>query len=79
MVEAILAQCNEAEVIFFFKQWGGKQKKKVGRTLHHRTYDASDRYYLISVFITRAAQGRYNYSLKSSMTALSVAARLVTV
>ena len=38
-VENILSQCKEAEVIFFFKQWGGKQKKKAGRTLHNRTYD----------------------------------------
>ena len=38
-VEDILMQCNEAQVIFFFKQWGGRQKKKAGRTLHNRTYD----------------------------------------
>lgn len=32
-------QCEKADVIFFFKQWGGKNKKKNGRTLNGRTYD----------------------------------------
>ena len=35
----ILAQCQKAEVPFFFKQWGGKQKKKAGRALRGRTWD----------------------------------------
>jgi protein gp37 len=38
-VEGILAQCRTAAVPFFFKQWGGVQKKKNGRELHGRTYD----------------------------------------
>ena len=38
-VERIFTQCNSAGVRFFFKQWGGKQKKKTGRLLHDRTYD----------------------------------------
>jgi phage protein Gp37/Gp68 len=38
-VEAILLQCHAADVPFFFKQWGGKQKKKAGRTLNNRVYD----------------------------------------
>ena len=32
-------QCLDAEVAFFFKQWGGKNKKKNGRILNGRTYD----------------------------------------
>jgi protein gp37 len=38
-VDAILLQCKDACVPFFFKQWGGVQKKKTGRQLHGRTYD----------------------------------------
>jgi protein gp37 len=30
-------QCFKADVAFFFKQWGGVQKKKTGRTLEGRT------------------------------------------
>ena len=30
-------QCIKADVPFFFKQWGGVQKKKTGRTLDGRT------------------------------------------
>ena len=33
-------QCARAGVAFFFKQWGGKNKKKAGRVLDGRTYDA---------------------------------------
>jgi len=32
-------QCSRAEVPFFFKQWGGVQKKRTGRTLEGRTWD----------------------------------------
>lgn len=32
-------QCAEAQVPFFFKQWGGKRKSKTGRELDKRTYD----------------------------------------
>lgn len=35
----IQEQCKENDVAFFFKQWGGKNKKKNGRTLNGRTYD----------------------------------------
>lgn len=38
-VESILAQCRQASVPFFFKQWGGVRKKKAGRSLNGRTYD----------------------------------------
>lgn len=32
-------QCQRAGVSFFFKQWGGVQKKKAGRLLEGRTWD----------------------------------------
>lgn len=32
-------QCQEADVPFFFKQWGGTNKKKAGRLLEGRTWD----------------------------------------
>jgi len=35
----IRQQCQEAGVSFFFKQWGGTNKKKSGRLLGGRTYD----------------------------------------
>jgi len=38
-VTEIRDQCTRAHVAFFFKQWGGVQKKKAGRTLDGRTWD----------------------------------------
>jgi protein gp37 len=38
-VRDIREQCLEADVPFFFKQWGGVQKKKNGRELDGRTWD----------------------------------------
>jgi protein gp37 len=38
-VMEIRQQCANAEVPFFFKQWGGVQKKRNGRRLQGRTYD----------------------------------------
>ncbi|MYB93692.1 phage Gp37/Gp68 family protein [Candidatus Poribacteria bacterium] len=35
----IREQCADADVAFFFKQWGGKRKSKTGRELEGRTYD----------------------------------------
>ena len=35
----LLHQCQQQEVAFFFKQWGGTNKKKAGRLLNGRTYD----------------------------------------
>lgn len=35
----IMEQCDKANVKFFFKQWGGTNKKKTGRLLNGRTYD----------------------------------------
>jgi protein gp37 len=36
----IQEQCRKADVPFFFKQWGGRNKKANGRMLNGRTYDA---------------------------------------
>jgi protein gp37 len=38
-VRSIRDQCAQADVAFFFKQWGGVQKKKNGRMLNDRTFD----------------------------------------
>jgi protein gp37 len=38
-VEEIEAMCRRSGTAFFFKQWGGKNKKAAGRLLHGRTYD----------------------------------------
>lgn len=38
-VQSIRDQCEDQDVAFFFKQWGGFQKKKAGRELDGRTYD----------------------------------------
>lgn len=38
-VTDIRVQFQKARVPFFFKQWGGVQKNKTGRTLNGRTWD----------------------------------------
>lgn len=38
-VSEIEDMCREASAAFFFKQWGGRNKKAAGRTLNGRTYD----------------------------------------
>jgi len=38
-------QCRKAKVPFFFKQWGGKNKKKAGRLLEGRTWDEMPKLY----------------------------------
>jgi protein gp37 len=38
-VEQLRASCERRGVAFFFKQWGGKRKKKSGRLLDGRTWD----------------------------------------
>ena len=38
-VTGVRDQCLKAKVPFFFKQWGGVQKKKAGRLLDGRTWD----------------------------------------
>jgi protein gp37 len=39
-VDEIEVMCRRFGTAFFFKQWGGKNKKAAGRLLHGRTYDA---------------------------------------
>ena len=39
-VTDIRDRCESAGVPFFFKQWGGVNKKKTGRKLDGQTYDA---------------------------------------
>ena len=38
-VQSIRDQCDDAGVRFFFKQWGGTNKKRNGRILDNRTWD----------------------------------------
>ena len=47
-VTGIRDQCLNAGVAFFFKQWGGVQKKKAGRELEGRTWDEKPRLAVIS-------------------------------
>lgn len=37
-VQSILKQCEQEKIPFFFKQWGGFNKKKNGKNLNSRTY-----------------------------------------
>ncbi|HEY2156410.1 MAG TPA: phage Gp37/Gp68 family protein [Isosphaeraceae bacterium] len=39
-IRAVRDRCGEADVPFFFKQWGGVRKGKTGRLLDGRTHDA---------------------------------------
>jgi len=38
-VDEIEAMCRKSGTAFFFKQWGGKNKKAAGRTLRGQTFD----------------------------------------
>jgi len=38
-IDEIFDQCTDADAAFFFKQWGGKQKKATGRTYRGRLWD----------------------------------------
>ncbi len=38
-VERLLEICRRDDVAFFFKQWGGRNKKAAGRELHGQTFD----------------------------------------
>jgi len=40
-------QCNAADVPFFFKQWGGLNKKKAGRELDGRTWSQTPKQRLL--------------------------------
>jgi protein gp37 len=39
-VEEIQSICTDADTAFFFKQWGGRNKKAAGRSYRGRTWDA---------------------------------------
>lgn len=43
----IMEQCRKANVKFFFKQWGGFNKKKAGRQLQGRIYDEMPKFNVI--------------------------------
>jgi protein gp37 len=42
-VADVFRQCRQAGIAFFFKQWGGVQKHRTGRSLFGRTYDEMPR------------------------------------
>jgi protein gp37 len=43
-VEEIYWQCQTKNVPFFFKQWGGVQKRQTGRELFGKTFDEMPAY-----------------------------------
>ncbi len=45
----IMDQCRAADTAFFFKQWGGTNKKKTGRILNGRTYDEMPEYNILDL------------------------------
>ena len=47
-IKNIQRQCRENEIPFFFKQWGGINKKKAGRLLDGKTYDEMPKSYYAS-------------------------------
>jgi protein gp37 len=47
-VVEIKDQCVKANVPFFFKQWGGIQKKKAGRLLDGRTWDEMPKSFVLT-------------------------------
>ncbi|MDP9150529.1 MAG: phage Gp37/Gp68 family protein [Myxococcota bacterium] len=56
-------QCCHAKIPFFFKQWGGKNKKRAGRLLEGRTWDempasANDRPARVRLPLADASPGR---------------------
>lgn len=38
-IDEVFDQCTDADAAFFFKQWGGKNKKATGRTYKERIWD----------------------------------------
>jgi len=49
-VRNIRGQCLERQVPFFFKQWGGVNKKKAGRILDGQTWDQMPKYFEKSLY-----------------------------
>lgn len=52
-VTGIRDQCLAARVPFFFKQWGGTNKKKAGRVLEDRTWDELPQSFVVDAGRTR--------------------------
>lgn len=70
-VTSVLSQCRAANVPFFFKQWGGVQKKKNGRMLLGRTYDEMPAYSKTTVPDTdsrRALESRFEMVARAFAT-----------
>ncbi|MCK5518841.1 MAG: phage Gp37/Gp68 family protein [Alphaproteobacteria bacterium] len=44
----IQKQCENANLSFFFKQWGGKNKKKTGRLLKGKTWDEMPQHEIVA-------------------------------
>lgn len=57
-VLSIRDQCRAARIPFFFKQWGGVQKSRAGRSLRGRTYDALPDTTRVVTVPDREARGR---------------------
>jgi protein gp37 len=55
-VESIQAQCEDADVSFFFKQWGGVRKHRTGRTLNGRLFDGMPELATVNVPSTNFVQ-----------------------
>jgi protein gp37 len=51
----IRLRCEEQDVAFFFKQWGGVRKDKFGREMNGRTYDAMPSFHMIQDSTTASA------------------------
>lgn len=67
-VRSIRRQCRDQKIKFFFKQWGGVQKKKNGRILDGKTYDE---FPVIMRSSVPAMAIRREYILKYSPDAIS--------
>jgi protein gp37 len=52
-VRDIQSQCDRQQSAFFFKQWGGVQKKRNGRLLDGKTWDALPKAYLDALTVSR--------------------------
>jgi protein gp37 len=48
-VEPIFETCRDFNIPFFFKQWGGTNKKKTGRLLHGQIYDERPELHTIQI------------------------------
>ncbi|MGQ5719912.1 DUF5131 family protein [Pseudochrobactrum asaccharolyticum] len=49
-VDEIFDQCTDADAAFFFKQWGGKNKKAAGRIYKNKVWDGMPARQEVSIF-----------------------------